>query len=445
MLTRFTEFINKEHLFAEGRQVLLAISGGRDSVTLCDLVARGGYSFAIAHCNFHLRGDDSDRDEQFVRQMAQRYGVRCFVAQFDTENEARRQGLSIEAAARQLRYAFFEEVRSREGMSVVATAHHRDDATETFFINLLRGTGIGGLHGIRVRNGYIVRPLLLFGRDEINAYVSERNLAYVDDYTNNETLYLRNKIRLQLMPLLREIEPSVDLLMERNISHLADAEQLYNQRIAELRGELLHTAPDGSLSVDIAGLQAVSPVRTVLFELLRPYGFAEPVVEEILRALEGQPGAQWLSAEWRLIKDRQRLLLYPRKERKEENIGPIDGDGMWTLDGAVLHLQTNTIIPQSLRLPPSKACFDVAAVRYPLHLRRWRQGDRFRPFGMKGSRLLSNYFIDNKFSLQQKEEAWLLCDADDTILWLVGYRASAIAAVTSETRQVLMAEYSVER
>ncbi len=441
MLTKFTAFIIKEHLFAEGRQVLLAVSGGRDSVVLCDLVARTGQPFAIAHCNFHLRGDESNRDEAFVRQLAAGYGVRCFVAQFDTEAVARERGLSVEAAARQLRYGFFEQLRCSEGFDVVATAHHRDDSTETFFINLLRGTGIGGLHGIRPRNGNVVRPLLPFSRDEINAYVAERHLSFVDDHTNSEPIYLRNKIRLQLMPLLRELMPSVDAVMERNIAHLADAEQLFDQRVEELRKALLHTDGEGTTYVDIASLQRVAPLRTVLFELLRPYGFSEAVVAEVLLALNGQPGAQWLSADWRLIKDRRRLLLYPRKAARVAAVDDIKGEGLWHLGGADFQLHMLAEPPASLRLPPGKACFDAAAIKFPLHLRHWREGDRFRPFGMNGSRLLSNYFIDNKFSLQQKEDVWLLCDVDDTILWIVGHRASTIAPITAHTRQVILATY----
>ena len=442
MLTRFRDFITREHLFVEGQQVLLAVSGGRDSVALCDLVYRMGQPFSVAHCNFHLRGDDSNRDEAFVRRLAAHYGVRCFVAHFDTTSAAASSGMSIEATARQQRYGFFSQVQEQEGFSVVATAHHRDDATETFFINLLRGTGIGGLHGIKPRNGSLVRPLLPFSRDDINAYIAERGLSYVDDYTNDEPVYLRNRIRLQLMPLLRQMEPSIDKIMERNIAHLADAEELYRQRVEELRLTLLHRDTDtGGFYIDMGPLQKVTPLPTVLFELLAPFGFSPYVVDELMRTLDGQSGAQWYAGSWRLIRDRQRLVIYPLRHHVDGPIGNITAPGSYTWDEGRLVLSLLHTIPSPLRQPCHRACFDAQKIHYPLHLRHWCQGDRFRPFGMQGSRLLSNFFIDNKFTLQQKEDCWLLCDSDDTILWIVNHRASAVASVTPQTREVLMVSY----
>ena len=201
MIVKFKNYIEREHLYAQGQQVLLAVSGGRDSVTLVDLVARCGIPFGIAHCNFHLRPGDCDRDENFVRQLASRHGVKCYVAQFDTRKYAAQYKLSIEEAARRQRYDFFEKIRLEENYDTVATAHHRDDSIETFFINLMRGTGIAGLHGILPRNGCIIRPLLSISRAEIDEYVRKQGLSYVDDYTNSETVYLRNRIRLQLLPL----------------------------------------------------------------------------------------------------------------------------------------------------------------------------------------------------------------------------------------------------
>ena len=210
MLVRFREFIKKEHLLVEGQRVLLAVSGGRDSVAMCELMSLAGFAFGIAHCNFHLRPGDCDRDEEFVLRLAKKYNVPCYVREFDTVSYASQHSLSIEEAARQLRYGFFDEIAKKESYSAISTAHHRDDAIETFFINLLRGTGISGLHGIKPRNGIVVRPMLAFGRNEIDDFVQEHGLKYVDDYTNMQAIYLRNKIRLNLIPLLREIQPSFE-------------------------------------------------------------------------------------------------------------------------------------------------------------------------------------------------------------------------------------------
>jgi tRNA(Ile)-lysidine synthase len=437
-LKHFISHISEEHLIAEGQRVLLAVSGGRDSVALLDMMQRAGYDIGVAHCNFHLRPGDCDRDEAFVREQAEERGVPCFVAQFDTERYAADKGLSIEEAAREQRYGFFEEVRKREGYDLVATAHHRDDAIETFFINLLRGAGIGGLHGIPSRNGSIVRPLLCYGREDINAYIAERQLTYVEDYTNAQPLYLRNRIRLQLIPLLRELSPSFDSVMESNMRHLADADIIYKAAIEEIRDRLVETT-GGEVKIDINGLRQChgsplsqvplelgSPVKGVLYELLRPFGFNSSVVEQVINSLDAQSGKQFFSSTHRLLKDREKLIITELTEEAEEarlsiKIEPLSAAGM-------PHL-----------LPKNEACFDRDGLTFPLRLRRWRDGDRFRPFGMKGTRLVSDLFSDLKLSIADKENAWILCNGDEaeTILWVVGYRASHFAIVTPATKEVV--------
>ena len=454
MYRRFRHFIAQEHLLTPGQQVLLAVSGGRDSVTLCHLLARymaeenGGEAkqrFAIAHCNFHLRPGDCDRDEQFVRSLAESHGVPCYVKQCDTQAYAAQQHLSIEEAARQLRYAFFEEVMVEHGYEVLATAHHRDDATETFFINLMRGTGIAGLHGIKVRSPFaegrplgapfwLVRPLLCFGRADIDNYVKCERLEYVEDYTNAEPTYLRNRIRLQLMPLLRDMEPAIDTVMSDNLARFAEAELLYNEAVDNYR--TLLQPVDGGYCIDIAALSATVAPATVLFELLRSFGFAAPQCRQIMDALDAQPGKQFLSSSHRLIKDRSHLFVYPLATADEEyTIADIHA-----LDGLPVALNlTVEDAPVSVAVTSDEAFFDMEQVHFPLTLRHWREGDRFQPFGMRGSRKLSDYFKDLKLNLEQKNHVWLLCDAEGHVLWLVGLRASGRAAVTNTTRQVLHA------
>lgn len=432
MIDRFIATVTEQHLFPQGKEVLLAVSGGVDSTVLCDLAYHAGVRFAIAHCNFHLRPGDCDCDEAFVRQLAERYGARCFVAEFDTVAFAETHHLSIEDAARQLRYAYFGEVCQSESISVVATAHHRDDAVETFFINLLRGTGIGGLHGIRaqsllsvggsvVESVHLVRPLLAFSRSEIESYATENGLCHVEDSSNASLAYRRNQIRHRLMPLLRELSPNVDEVMQQNIARLADVGQVYADAVAQCRQKVVHS--DGDLiSLSISDVEQLSPRRTLLFELLRPYGFGVQVVDDLLRDLYGRSGRRFFSKTHRLIVDRERLLVCPIETFKEE---------------VPLHYEV-VECEVELRQPRWRACFDADKVRYPLHQRHWRDGDRFHPFGMRGTKLISDFFCDEKMTLVEKESQQLLCDDDDQILWVIGRRASQVASVTPQTSRVLL-------
>lgn len=429
MLQRFVQYIQQQHLFSKEQEVLLAVSGGRDSVVLCELMVQAGYHFAIAHCNFHLRPGDCDRDEQFVRNLAIRHNVKCHVIQFDTYGYAAEKHLSIEEAARVLRYDYFEQLRQKYGYDVIATGHHRDDSTETFFINLLRGTGIAGLHGIRPKQGYIVRPLLPFGRDEINAYVQKYHLSFVEDYTNAKTDYRRNKIRHQLMPLLRQMAPSIDHTMQQTISYLADVETVYNDSIENLRSQLFESIGEGK-RISIEAISHLNPQATLLFELLRIYGFNITQVNDILRSLHSQSGLIFNSEQYQIILDRNYLLLNPILIKEERPI----------IKSEVLSRESLV----TLRTPINIALFDDSKVKRPYSLRHWKDGDRFNPFGMHGSQLVSDYFVDHKFSLIQKQQTWLLVDANDEILWIVGHRADGRCAVTSKTTKVLRLELQIK-
>ncbi len=448
MYDQFLRYIEKEHLVAKGQRVLLAVSGGRDSVALCHLVARAGFPFAIAHCNFHLRPGDCDRDEEFVRSLADSYRVPCYVAQFDTNSYASDNHLSIEEAARNLRYAFFEEVRQHNGYDLIVTAHHRDDTIETFFINLLRGTGISGLCGIPARNGNVVRPMLPFGRDDINRYVSENNLAYVDDATNFQPLYLRNRIRLQLIPLLRQLSPSFDTTMQDNIARLTDASMLYGSAVEAVRQRIVFHG-DGRVSIPIDELNRLSPLNTYIYELLRPFGFSPSTAAQIAESLKSQSGKQFFSHTHRLVKDRNLLLVSPLVgEMADDIIVQRDSlrDDVATpfvvpVNSSCLKLQVKSTFAYPPHLETDEAWFDFEQLRFPLTVRRWHHGDRFVPFGMKGSRLVSDLFSDLKMSLVDKENSWILCDATGTILWVVGLRAAAVARVHPATKKVLQCRF----
>ena len=398
MLERFVRYIDEQHLFPSGQQVLLAVSGGRDSVCLAHLVRAAGIPFAIAHCNFHLRPGDCDRDQQFVATLAAQIGAPFYTIDFDTRAEAAASGESIEEAARRLRYTFFADLCHRHAFPCVATAHHADDSVETFFLNLFRGTGIEGLHGIRpvselrINNEELIvaRPLLPFGRAEIDAYVDANALAYVEDCTNAELDARRNRIRLQLMPLLRELYPSVDATMQANITRLADAGEVYRRYVDDLRARVIHkyesrlpSLPVAIQSIALSDIDALSPQRTLLFELLRPYGFNAATVDDITKTIS-QSGNQAISG---------RLFYSPTHV-------------------AELHRGQLLVAPQ----------FQQLAVDGLLSVRPWRPADRFRPKGMHGTRLVSDFLKDLHLSRIERQYVMVSVDADGVIRSVIGLR-----------------------
>ena len=354
MLERFLQYNEKQHLFPSGQQVLLAVSGGRDSVCLAHLFHRAGIPFAIAHCNFHLRPGDCDRDQHFVASLAENYGVPFHTTDFDTRAYAAAHDQSLEEAARELRYQWFAQLLTHNSQlsTVVATAHHRDDSIETFFLNLFRGTGIAGLHGIRpvselrIKNEElrIIRPLLCFSRADIDAYIVENHLDYVEDYTNAELDSRRNQIRLRLMPLLRELYPSVDDTMAANIERLHDTELLYKEYIEQLRNHYVKPyssripdLPMEILSIDLTQFVSnLSPFTfhlSPLFELLRPYGFNATQVSDILSATEG--GKLFYSPSYVVELHRGQLLIAPQVEPVPGR-HPLPGDRIRTKKGSRL-------------------------------------------------------------------------------------------------------------
>lgn len=428
--------------------MLLAVSGGRDSVAMADLMHREGRRFAIAHCNFHLRPGDCDRDQQFVRRLAEKYGVPFYTIDFDTRAYAEREGHSVEEAARLLRYSWFADLCREHGFECVATAHHRDDSIETFFLNLFRGTGIAGLHGIRpfstinypLSTLKIVRPLLNYSRADIDAYIAENGLEYVEDSTNSELEARRNRIRLQLMPLLRQLYPTVDATMQANIDRLHDTELIYRSYIDLLAKSLVRPyVPKLSIPMGDCYEIAVSDLRrvlsshpsweestacTLMFELLRPYGFNADTAAALMRSLDGSSGLQFHSPTHIAELHRGSIIIAPdvppaALEIKVEEVRPL-------LDiQEIKHLGNRTIL------------VDADNVRQPFTLRLWHDGDRFRPFGMKGSRLVSDFLKDSGLPLVERRHVFLLVDADDMPVWLVGLRADDRTRLTSGSSRIL--------
>ncbi|WP_305275107.1 tRNA lysidine(34) synthetase TilS [uncultured Bacteroides sp.] len=414
---RIIQYIEKEDLFSSDSNILVALSGGADSVALLCILHAAGYHCEAAHCNFHLRGEESNRDEPFVRQLCKKDEIRLHTVDFDTTRYATENHISIEMAARELRYNWFEEVRNKCQADVIAVAHHQDDSVETLLLNLIRGTGINGLRGIRPRNGHIVRPLLCLDRKEIVSYLESIGQAYVTDSTNLQDEYTRNKIRLNLLPMMQEINPSIKESILKTAEHLDDAASIYNIGIEEAK--LRVKTPEG---INIDALMQEAAPETVLFEILHPLGFNTAQTRDIYRTLDGQSGKAFATSGWRVIKDRDSLLIEPI----QKVVKPL-------LEIKEYPYTPDFMIPRDR----ATACFDADKLKHPLSLRLCRQGDRFVPFGMRGRKKVSDYLTDRKFSLLHKERQWVLCCGDD-IIWLVGERADNRFRIDEKTRKVLV-------
>ena len=414
---KIVQFINRNRLFSPEEKILVALSGGADSVALLHLLLSAGYTCEAAHCNFHLRDAESDRDEAFVRNLSNARHVPLHTVHFDTKREAEERHISIEMAARELRYAWFEEIRKKCGAGVIAVAHHQDDSVETFLLNLIRGTGINGLRGIRPKNGKVVRPLLCIGRKEIISYLESIGQAYVTDSTNLQDEYTRNKIRLNLLPMMQEINPAVKESILKTAGHLDDAAIIYNKGIEEAKQRVM---TDKGIQIS-ALLQEPSP-ETLLFEILHPLGFNASQTKDIFQAADGQPGKIFANAGWRVVKDREFLLIEPVCETRRP----------------ILEIREYTYTPDFI-IPRNKdtACLDADKLHLPLSLRLWQQGDSFVPFGMKGRKKVSDYLTDRKFSVFQKERQWVLC-AGEEIVWLIGERTDNRFKIDEKTKRVLI-------
>lgn len=409
-------YIEQEHLLKPQNKVLVALSGGADSVALLRLLLDMGYPCEAAHCNFHLRGEESDRDEAFVRQLCQQLDVPLHVVHFATQKEAARRHISIEMAARELRYAWFEECRVSCQAEVIAVAHHQDDSVETLLLNLIRGTGLNGLRGIRPKNGHIIRPLLALSRKDLLQYLEKIGQPYVTDSTNLQDEYLRNKIRIHLLPFLQTLNPSIQSTLLQTTEHLDEAYIVYRQGIEQGKKRV---CTEQGLNID-ALLKEPAPA-TLLHEVLFPLGFNSSQIRNIFHSLTQQSGKEFHTSEYRLLKDRELLLI----EKKEAILPP------------KLQYDTQDYTP-SFYIPRERhtACFDAEKLTQPLTLRLYQPGDSFVPFGMKGRKKISDYLTDRKFSLFQKEKQWVLCCGKD-IIWLVGERSDNRFRIDNNTRKVL--------
>lgn len=437
MLEEFRAFVNENQLFNRDHRVLLAVSGGIDSVVMSHLFHALNLRFGILHCNFQLRGEASDGDASFVEALAEELGCPFYTIAFPTRQYASANGLSTQMAARNLRYGWFEEIRQREEYELIATAHHAGDDAETFFINLIRGTGLKGLQGIPLRQGNIIRPMKFAGRDEIRAYAEKHHIRWREDATNATTHYLRNKIRHNILPLLNEISPSFNVKLAQTISYLNDTGEALSVIVNSERSKLVKKDDNGVQFIDLSELSKMTPVGFWLFELLQPYQFNRSVISDIAQNLSGSGGQRFLSHSYEARIERGKLILMPRREKPSEGYYLIDDEVISIHEPLPLTFRKLQYIKE-YGVPGTSdlVWLDAAQIRYPLILRRWQPGDKFHPMGMSGSKKISDYFIDHKFSQQQKEDTWLLCNGSD-ILWIVGHRIDHRYRVTSDTQNIL--------
>jgi tRNA(Ile)-lysidine synthase len=438
MIQRFKNYIEENHLFNQSDTILVGVSGGTDSVVLLDLLDKAGYSVVIAHCNFNLRGEESDRDERLVIDLGHKYDVPVYKTAFDTYSYAAENKISIEMAARDLRYEWFETIRSTHHYDYIAVAHHRDDQLETFFLNLARGTGVNGLTGMRPINGRIVRPLLFSSRLEIEKYRRKNFLEFNEDSSNQSIDFQRNKIRHNLLPVMETLNPSFREGLIKTMGYLEDIAKISERAIA-LAWERVIVRKEGDLFISIAELKLLDPISTYLFEFLRPFGFNSVTVEEIIASLNGISGKQFLSLSHRIVHDRDSLILTKLIEENKAHYY-LDSDIMELATPVPLKIRTLSN-DSSFRITSSQfiAYIDLDKVQFPLLIRRWQNGDYFKPLGMEGFKKVSDFFIDSKLSLPEKEKVWILANGEQ-IIWIMGHRLDERFKITHETRQVLVLE-----
>jgi tRNA(Ile)-lysidine synthase len=436
--------IETNSLLTLGKPVIVGFSGGSDSVSLLYILNFLGFSCIAAHCNFHLRKQESDRDETFCENFAKNLKVKFLKSDFDTETYAKKWHISVEMAARELRYEWFETIRKEYDAQAIAIAHHKDDLIETVLLNLIRGTGMRGLCGIRPENGYIVRPLLCVSRPEIDRFVKEQGLSFVKDSSNESIEFKRNFVRHRLIPMMKELNPSVNEAIARMSEHIADVETIYLNAIEAIKGELITQVHDSEIHINIEKLQRQPAAKTVLYEIIQPYGFNREAAENIHTALNGISGKRFLASrsKYKLLKNRGELIIYDSRKTDVEEYKLTDNRKDW--ENLPVRLRFEKIsIDAAYEVEKNKmtGSFDYDKLHFPLVLRKWKQGDRFIPFGMRGSRKLSDYFTDNKISINDKEKIWVLCSGSD-IIWIIGHRTDNRFRIGKATKNAFIVNFS---
>lgn len=434
----FIDFIEKNSLFDRHSSILAAVSGGMDSVVMVHLLKAAAFNFGIAHCNFQLRGDEALSDQQFVMGLADKFGVQFHTINFDTKKYALEKKVSIQMAARELRYQWFAQVSQQSGYDLIALAHHQNDAIETILLNLTRGTGIAGLHGILPKNGSIVRPLMFLKRNEIEDIVKNNNLDYAEDSSNSSTKYARNKIRLEVIPKLKELNPALEKTFENNLKHFRDLEVLFEQNLARVRKDIF-IVHGGETHLRVEELKKLNPQNLLLYGLLEEYGFNKSTIDDIISSLDKHSGRVFESPGFMLVLDREKLIL--TKKHAINIISALINEDQHQVKFNdyqlnILHDDSPLIVKDN----PMTVSIDAELLIYPLMLRHWKEGDHFHPFGMRTRQKLSDFFVHQKVPLHEKALIPLLVNGNGDILWIGGYRPDDRYKVTVKTKKVTIFE-----
>jgi tRNA(Ile)-lysidine synthase len=435
MLQKLQNHINSNLSFLKEKKLLLAISGGIDSMVLVYLCHKLNLDFAVAHCNFQLRGNESDGDEKFVKLETEKLEVPLFIQRFDTKKVAETQRLSIQLAARKLRYDWFYKLMNENGFDYILTAHHLDDSLETFLINFTRGSGLNGLFGIPEQNDKIVRPLLIFSRNEIETFAKENNIAWREDSSNSSDKYLRNKLRHDVIPILKELNPSLLSSFENTIKNLKQSQSLVDDA-SKIVYEKVASERENQIVFNLDLLLTYQNYQAYLFSWLSDFGFTD--WDSVYDLVSAQSGKQVMSYSHVILKNRNTLLLFSRKENSEEVIYQIDK----AQKQVKVPLKLSFCNVSDISVQPTNTIFvDEEKLQFPLTLRKWNEGDVFYPFGMKGKKKLSKFFKDEKYSLLDKSNVWLLC-SNDEIVWIIGKRQDDRFKITETTTKILQINYT---
>lgn len=440
LLQRFKDNWKQKHAGRENQAVLLAVSGGIDSMAMCALFLQSGMPFAVGHCNFQLRGEEADKDEQLVREWCSVHNIPFHNTRFDTWKKTEEWKKGIQETARILRYDWLEQIRAQHGYSYIATAHHANDNAETLLMNLFKGTGISGLHGIKHINGHIIRPLLFVTKKDIAAYVQEHNVPYRDDASNKSDKYTRNDVRLNLLPVIEQSFPGVVNNLNNSIKRFTEAEILYNRAIEQERKKLLELRGK-DYYIPVRKLEKRTPLNTICYELFQPFGFAPGQVSDIISLLSAESGHYVSSPTHRVIRNRDFLIITVFDTRETDFI-PIDEIPVTLKAGGRQYKFQYKDKPASVPADEQTAYINTAKLEQPLLLRRWKQGDYFYPLGMgMKKKKLSKYMVDKKIPLHEKENIWVL-ESNRRIVWVAGHRLDERFKVTDNTTEVLVVKIS---
>jgi tRNA(Ile)-lysidine synthase len=456
LLKAFTKYIQTQNLFQKDDFLLLAVSGGADSVVLCELCFQSGFHFEIAHCNFQLRGQESERDEKFVRSLAEKYAVKIFVKKFDTKEYAEENKISIQVAARELRYGWFNELIKAGNRQqtvdnqkqtpyitphtkYILTAHHANDNIETLLMNFFKGTGIKGLQGILPKQGKIIRPLLFAKREDILSFIRENNLQFVEDSSNSSDKYTRNYFRHQLIPSVEKVFPQAEENLLNNLERFKEIEILYKQSLDFHKKKLLEQKGN-EIHIPVLKLLKTQPLKTVVYEIIKDFGFTAHQTEEVVNLLRSESGKYISSATYKIIKNRNWLIIAPINTLKANHIliNETEKEIDFEIGKLKLRRQSSDVdgAPTTYSTSEFAAKLDAKNITFPLLIRKWKQGDYFYPLGMQKKKKLSKFFIDQKLSITDKEKVWLV-ESNKKIVWIIGKRIDDRFKISDQTKAIL--------